>query len=142
MGLLERPSTSLAVADIVIMTDTISKPEMHHLLTLTLAERGINPNRTKLGQNIICRIGDPTNVNDLIRVGAHRAAAILVMMTEQDEKEEDESDNMIFNGATLRSCLALRHVLFTNPYDSGGEGVHPDLRVVLQMTKPSEYVDA
>ena len=140
LGLLERPSTSLAVADIVIMTDTLPKAEMHHQLTLTLAERGIDNNRTKLGQNIICRIGDPTNVNDLIRVGTHRAAAILVMLTEQDEKEEDESDHMIFNGATLRSCLALRHILFTNPYSK--EGVHPDLRIVLQMSKPSEYVDA
>jgi hypothetical protein len=141
MGLLERPSTSLAVSDIVIMTDTISKDEMHHRLTLTLAERGINPKRTKLGQNIICRIGDPTNVNDLIRVSTHRAAAILVMMTEQDETEEDESDGMIQNGATLRTCLALRHVLFTNPYSKGGD-VHPDLRVILQMTSPSDYVDA
>jgi hypothetical protein len=141
LGLLERPSTSLANNDIVIMTDTISKEEMHILLEHTLSERGISPNRTKLGQNIICRIGDPTNVNDLIRVGAHRAAAILVMMTEQDQEEEDESDGKIFNGATLRCALALRHVLFTNPY-SPTVDVHPDLRIVLQMTSPSAYVDA
>ena len=86
-GLLERPSTSLANNDIVIMTDTVSKEDMHILLAQTLSERGISPNRTKLGQNIICRIGDPTNVNDLIRVGAHRAAAILVMMTDQDQEK-------------------------------------------------------
>ena len=98
--------------------------------------------RTKLGQNIVGRVGDPTNVNDLVRVGAHRAAAILVMLSEQDEKEEDESDMMIQNGATLRSCLALRHILFTNPYHKETGSVRKDLRIVLQMTKPSEYVDA
>ena len=85
LGLLERPSTSLAVADIVIMDDTITKEEMHIRLEQTLAERGINPARTKLGKNIICRVGDPTNVNDLIRVGAYRASAILVMMTVKDQ---------------------------------------------------------
>jgi hypothetical protein len=141
LGLLERPSTSIAVANIVVMTDTLSKDEMHRRLEQVLAERGINPRRTKIGRNIICRVGDPTNVNDLIRVGAHRAAAILVMMTAQDEKEEDESEGSIQNGATLRAVLALRHVFFTNPWDRTRE-VNPDLRVVLQMSNKSEYVDA
>ena len=63
------------------------------------------------------------------------------MLTEQDQEEEDESDGKIFNGATLRCALALRHVLFTNPH-SPELDVHPDLRIVLQMTSPSEYVDA
>jgi hypothetical protein len=142
-GLLERPSTSLAVSDIVIMDNSITKEEMHIRLAQTLAERGILPWRTKLGRNIICRVGNPTNVNDLIRVGAHRAAAILVMMTEQDTKEEDESNGRIFNGATLRTTLALRQVLFTNPYDEArGVTVFPGLRIILQMLHPSEYVDA
>ena len=141
LGLLERPSTSIAVANIVVMTDTLSKDEMHRRLEQVLAERGINPRRTKIGRNIICRVGDPTNVNDLIRVGAHRAAAILVMMTAQDQKEEDESEGSIQNGATLRAVLALRHVFFTNPWDRTRE-VNPDLRVVLQMSNKSEYVDA
>ena len=141
LGLLERPSTSLAVADIVIMTDTLTKEEMHDLLAETLDERGINPRRTKLGKNIVCRIGDPTNPNDLIRVGAHRAAAILVMTSEQDAVEEAESDGQIRNGATLRTVLALRHVLFSIPY-SASRAIHPDLRIVLQMTSTSEYVDA
>ena len=48
-------------------------------------------------------------------MGAHRAAAILVMMTEYDQREETESNGRIFNGATLRTTLALRHTLFTNP---------------------------
>ena len=40
LGLLERPSTSLACNDIVIMTDTVSKEDMHILLEQTLSERG------------------------------------------------------------------------------------------------------
>ena len=63
------------------------------------------------------------------------------MMTAQDQEEEDESDGKIFNGATLRCSLSLRHVLFTNPYSSTVD-IHPDLRIVLQMTSPSAYVDA
>jgi len=34
-----------------------------------MSERGIDPDRTRIGQNVICRVGDPTNTNDLIRVG-------------------------------------------------------------------------
>jgi hypothetical protein len=141
MGLLERPSTSLANSDIVIMGDTKTKEEMHHSLGDTLRERGINPRRTALGLNIICRIGDPTLTTDLLRVSAHRAAAIVVMMTDADQEEEDASEGKILNGATLRVCLALRHVLFTHTY-SDEYDFHPELRIVLQMTSPSQYVDA
>ena len=140
-GWLERPSTSVAANDIVVMTDNLSKEDMHDLLEQAFAERGINPRRTKVGQNIICRIGDPTNVNDLIRVGAHRAAAILVMLTSQDHDEEDASDGDIMNGATLRTTLALRHVLFTNRFGKN-DMLHPESRIVLQMTDPCLYVDA
>ena len=140
-NLLERPSTSLAVGNIVIMCDSKTKDEMHRLLSQTLSERGINPKRTTLGRNIICRVGDPTNTNDLLRVAAQRAAAIVVMMTEADQLEEDNSDDKIHNGATLRVCLALRHVIFSNVY-SAKHIMHPELRIVLQMTSPSVYVDA
>ena len=147
LNVLEVPSTSLAVSDIVIMDDSISKDQMHEELEQTMAERGIVPWRTKIGRDVICRVGNPTKVNDLLRVGAHRAAAILVMMTEYDQREETESNGRIFNGATLRTTLALRHTLFTNPYRSAtnaedNEAMNPDLRIVLQMQHPSDYVDA
>ena len=104
-------------------------------------ERGILPSRTKIGQNVIVRVGDPTNVNDLLRyfklhtiyilfktfvlhlfyaysrVGAHRASAVLVMVTDEDIIEEDASDGNVQNGCTLRVALALRHVLFTNRFN-------------------------
>ena len=79
-GWLARPSTSMAAKDIVIMADNISKAEMQTILQQTLDERGIMAKRTKLGQNIVCRVGSPYNVNDLLRVGAHRASAILIQV--------------------------------------------------------------
>ena len=141
--LMETPTTSCAVANMVIMSNQLTKAEMHEQLAQILAERGINPRRTKIGRDIVCRVGDPTNVNDLIRVGAHKASAILVMMSKMDQVEEEESEGTIHNGATLRVVLALRHVLFTNSYTAAkGNGLNPDLRIVLQMSNPSEYVDA
>jgi hypothetical protein len=140
-GLLERPSTSLSCNDIVILSNLISKEEMHLALEHAFDERGIDPQRTKIGQNVICRIGDPTNLYDLQNVGAHRASAIITMMTDEDTEEEDQSDGQLQNGATMRVAMALRHVIFTNDY-TAGINVNPDLRVVLQLTKPSIYIDA
>ena len=140
-NLLERPSTPLAWSDIVIMTQLKTKEEMHELLSRAMDERGIDPARTKIGQNVICRVGDPTNTHDLVRVGAHKASAIITMMTERDVEEFDLSDGKIENGATLRCCLALRHVLFARRY-SKTHMIHPDCRIVLQMTSPSVFVDA
>ena len=78
--LLERPSTSIANHDIVIMCNTKTKAEMQAMIELMLLERDIDPTRTKIGQNIICRIGDPKNTTDLIRVGAHNASSILIQV--------------------------------------------------------------
>ena len=64
--LLETPSTSLAVSNVVLMTNQLSKAEMHEQLGQILAERGIDPKRTRIGRDIICRVGDPTNVNDCL----------------------------------------------------------------------------
>lgn len=140
-GWLERPSTPLAWADIVILTKLKTKEEMHDILERAMLERGIDPRRTRIGHNVICRVGDPTNPHDLIRVGAHRASSIITMMTETDIAEYDLSHGKVENGATLRSCLALRHVLFQHHY-STEHVIHPDLRIVLQMTSPSVFVDA
>ena len=144
-GLLERPSTSMAAHDIVIMTNNLTKAEMHLQLANAMAERGIDPRRTAIGTNIICRVGNPTQVNDLIRVAAHRAGAIVVMLTEEDKKEADYSNGSLHNGATLRCVLALRHVIFTNKYSekpNTGVSMCPNLRIILHMTSPSTFVDA
>ena len=138
-GLLERPSTSMANSDIVILADNVTKQEMHIALSHTLDERGIIPGRTKLGQNIVCRVGSPSNVNDLIRVGAHKASAILVQVTSDDLIEEDLSGGNIKNGATVRVALAVRNCVLANAPNGV---INADLRIVLQMSNPSQFVDA
>ena len=139
LGMLERPSSSMAANDIVILTNTMTKQEMHTKLQQTFDERGINPGRTKIGQNVICRVGDPTNVNDLIRCGVHRAAAVLVQMTREDEEEEDNSHGKIRNGSTLRVGLAARNTVVAHLHDGL---LNPELRIVLQMSSPSEFAEA
>ena len=60
------PSTPVAAAKVVILSDAHSKQEMDALITAALAESGISPRRTRVGWDIICRSGDPTNVSKLI----------------------------------------------------------------------------
>ena len=89
---LERPSTTCAVNNIVILANEkyTTKESMHGLIAQACLNRGIDPNRTKLGENIIVRVGKTSDVDDLMRVGAHRAAAILVMVNKEDEEYENE----------------------------------------------------
>ena len=67
------PSTPVAHAPIVVMCNTKSKEEMDHIIGEALLERGISPRRTRIGWDVVCRIGDPSDPHDLMRVGAHRA---------------------------------------------------------------------
>ena len=50
------------------------------------------------------------------------------------------------NGATMRTILALRHVLFTNNIAKVGgvveAQINPKLRIALQLTSPSALIDA
>lgn len=77
-------------------------------------------------------MGDPKNVNDLLRAGAHRAAAILVQMSVQDAEESVNSGKQMENGATLRVTLALRNTIFTHAEHGN---LNPNLRIVLHMVK-------
>lgn len=130
------PSTPCAAADIVILAYGKEKEEMDALLETALSERGIDPRRTRVGRNIICRVGDPTDVHDLLKVGAQSATAIVTMMTEDDKAEEDLSEGAIANGSTLRVLLALRHVLLAN------KGLMAIRNIVMQLSAPSTYIDA
>ena len=138
MGLLNAPSTSMADKDIVVMCNDLTKEEMHSKLNRVFKEKGIEKFRTKIGQNVICRVGDPTSMDDLMRVGAHHSDAILVQVTNEDVLQEDSSFGKILNGGTVRAALALRNTCIAY----GGEKLRPDLRIVLQMSNPSQYVDA
>ena len=54
LNILERPSTTVADHEIVIMCNNKTKEQMHEMLEQSLLERGIDTqHRTKLGQNIM-----------------------------------------------------------------------------------------
>jgi hypothetical protein len=67
-----------------------------------------------VGRDVIFRRGDPTVAHDLVRVGAHNATSILVMLNERDAHERKESQNQTENSATLRCVLAIRNVIYSN----------------------------
>ena len=118
---------------------------MDDQIAATLSERGISPLRTKVGWDVVCRHGDPTSVHDLLRVRAHQATSIVLMLTDKDDEELEASEGKVLNGATTRGLLALRHVLFAHRMDpDSGAGLNIDekLRVVVQLSAPSKYVEA
>ncbi len=112
-------STPLASNPVVVMCDSMTKDQMDTVLKEALLERGIKPSRTRVGWHIICRVGNPTDTHDLLRIGAHRATSILVMMTEEDGAEKERSHGVITGGATLRTLLAVRRVLLDPLYALG-----------------------
>jgi len=133
------PSTPVAKYAVVVLANTKSKAEMDDEIAHALAERGITPARTKVGWDIICRVGDPRNVHDLIRVGAQCATSICLMLTDMDSEEQELSHNKITNGASVRSLLALRHVLYTS--QEFATTFH-SRRVVVQLQTECEYLDS
>ena len=55
--------------------------------------------------------GDPCLQHDLVRVAAHKATSVLIMMTQTDFEGKEESGGATSNSATIRTCLALRNGL-------------------------------
>ena len=121
------------------MASDISKEDMHRQITEAFEERNIDPKRTRLGTNVICRSGNPSSCHDLYRICANKAAACLIMMNAEDYSVSD-TDSYLQNGATMRVLLALRYVILSTPYDSENV-IHPALRIVVQMSTPSVYIN-
>eukprot|EP00746_Dinoflagellata_sp_MGD_P023724 gnl/MRDRNA2_/MRDRNA2_155666_c0_seq1.p1 gnl/MRDRNA2_/MRDRNA2_155666_c0~~gnl/MRDRNA2_/MRDRNA2_155666_c0_seq1.p1 ORF type:complete len:781 (-),score=104.61 gnl/MRDRNA2_/MRDRNA2_155666_c0_seq1:72-2414(-) len=139
-----KPSTPLAANPVVVMCDTMEKAEMDSILQQTLAKRGISPKRTRVGWDVVCRIGDPTDPHDLLRVGAHRASRVLTMMTEKDIEEEENSEGVIQCGATLRTLLALRSIILDPREEHTRNPSHPfweTFRCVTQVDQITTSVD-
>ena len=111
----------------------------HHekALVEALDEGGVSRSRTRVGWDVVTRHGDPTSIHGLVRVSAQSAASVLLMLSRMDATDEEASRGKIQNAATTRALLALRHCLF-----AGGRSQHPALRVTVQLSAPSEYVDA
>ena len=120
------PSSPVATSPIVVMADGITKEEMDSMLARTMVERGINPKRTRMGWDVVCRVGNPCSIHDLVRANVHNATSIITMMTEKDAEEEAKSDGRIQNGASIRTILALRSVLMGSRNSS--QHLESDLR--------------
>lgn len=136
------PSTPLAAAEIVILSDRFEKKEMDEMLLAAMTERGISPKRTRVGSDVICRVGDPTKPHDLVRVSAGTATSILVMMTHHDQEEADESGGTIENSASIRTLLALRRVLYADERILQGGSFEDDFRIVVQLSTPVAHMSS
>ena len=135
------PSSPVAKAPVIVMADNLTKEEMDSRLGAALAERGINPRRTCIGWDVVCRVGNPHDPHDLIRVNAHEATAILITTTEKDIEMERKSGGKLKNGATIRTLLALRHVLYSNEHAMDTMDTR-SIRIVSQFCRTCEYSDA
>jgi hypothetical protein len=135
------PATPVASAKIVILCDKKSKEEMDYVLREALLERGISPKRTCVGTDVLCRVGNPTEPHDLLRVGVHRATAVLTMMTEADDDEEKATDGSIKNGHSLKTLLAVKHVVSTHNPPSHKKFWNA-FRLVLHLDSESPTITA
>jgi len=132
------PSSPVARHKVVVLCNTKTKAEMHDIITEHFLTRGICPQRTKVGWDVVCRVGDPTKVMDLRLAGAQRAMSIVTQLTEADEAEEGIQQNCLQNGRTFTCLLALRHVLFTAAQSPPWH----NLRIVVQLHRPSDTITA
>ena len=53
--------------------------KLHQHNPAALAERGVGRSRTRVGRDIICRVGDPSSVHDLVRVYVVNPARDLIL---------------------------------------------------------------
>ena len=127
------------------MANDRTKTEMEEALKVGFATNNIKKKRTRIGRDVIVRVGDPTKTHDLVRVNAHRATSIAIMMTKQDEHEAAFSGGRTTNSATLRCLLAVRNIIMSFGEDTVGKAaVHfnKDLRVVCQLQSACPYIEA
>ena len=142
----DRSSTTTASRDIVLLNDQLAKDDMHEIIEEMLRQHNFHWH-TKLGQNIVCRVGDPRRIPDLLRAGAHKASSIITMLTDRDKNERLESDGESINSSTLRTVLCLRRILFSVDVDFGTshnyskKSLSNDTRIVIQLEQPSRLMD-
>lgn len=128
-------TTPVAVAPIILMNNQMTKTQMHEAIDKAFQQRGISD--TRLGRDVVCRVGDPTDLHDLWRVGAHRATSVLLQMNEADHQEEQEHRGTVSNGMTLRVLLGLRVALFSAVPAPSLE----ELRVVAQLSAQTKAIE-
>eukprot|EP00614_Pseudopedinella_elastica_P015233 CAMPEP_0172584816 /NCGR_PEP_ID=MMETSP1068-20121228/4394_1 /TAXON_ID=35684 /ORGANISM="Pseudopedinella elastica, Strain CCMP716" /LENGTH=802 /DNA_ID=CAMNT_0013379117 /DNA_START=74 /DNA_END=2482 /DNA_ORIENTATION=- len=134
------PSSPVAARPVVIMNQTMEKTDMEAIIGSAFSARNINPKRTKIGRDVIFRKGDPSNNHDLVRVRAHKATSVLVMMNSVDFEEQSEG-MAIENSATVRTVLALRNIIYSNgDPETAHLSFKPDLRVVVQLSATCPFM--
>ena len=94
-----------------------------------------------VGWDVISRSGDTSNMHDLIRAGAVRATAIIIMVNEKDEEGNAATDRGVPNSATLATLLAVRQVLLSSAAAGMAGALHPELRVSVQLSEHSSFID-
>ena len=133
-----KPSSPVATAKIVVMSDTMDKAVMENMIRAAFGERRVDPTLTRIGEEVIFRRGDPTNAHDLVRASAQSARSILVMMTEVDKSEQPEGASA--NSATIRTILALRNVIYSD--GNAAKTFDNQLRVVVQLSEACQFMQA
>ena len=68
------PSTPLVARPVVVICDTATKREIEQSIAEAFTARGIQRRRTRLGKDIVVRVGDPSSIKDLVRVSAEPRA--------------------------------------------------------------------
>lgn len=72
-----------------------------------------------------------------MRVGAHTATSILVMLTEVDKEESGSSTGSTDHSASIRCVLALRNVITSN----GFAKFNSQLRIVVEMDSACAFIE-
>jgi len=138
---------------IILVNNQLSEDEMYHLIEISLIESGLyNQRGAVIKDDIVVLHADPSRIHSMLLCGARRASSVLIMMNERDSLEMALSNSSCENGATTKTILSLRHILFTHVYDLaesakkkhiGGAGtLNPKLRIVAQLSQPSSSIDA
>ena len=120
----------VATGAVVVLADAPSKPEMDAALTHAFSEHRVDTRATRPGVGVLTCAGDPTSMHELVRVGATRAAAVLLSLRSLDDAQADASDGAVQHGATVGALLALRHVLLTGCCAR----LAPGLRIVVEVS--------
>jgi hypothetical protein len=127
-------STVVAKGGVVIMCNTMTKAEMEQALHKGFWECGVSRAHTRLGCDVVCRVGDPSDVQALERVGVHRANAVVLQLAQADQ---DPDVRFVTCYKTVRTLMALRFALYSclspPPWDM--------LRVVVEMNQAEQVVN-
>jgi len=135
------PSTPVANAPIVVMNNQHSKAEMQAIMIATFAARNLEHKYARMGLDVVFRTGDPANNHDLVRVAAHKATSVVIMMTETDSQEKETGGGgVVAHPATIRTILALRNVIYSNGW--AALTFNMNLRVVVHLESDCKFINA